>query len=232
MKLLIVNPNTSAVMTRSIDEGARRYAQPETKIVTTSAARGPRSIEGYYDAVVAAQATLEALLSRQEEFDAFIIACFSAPGLYAAREALVAPVFGAGEAAMLMACTLGHSFSIVTTMQRSRPALRDLVRLYGLEQRCASVRAVELPVHALDDDAAATRGLFAEEGRRALDEDGAEVLVLGCAGLSHLDKDLERELEAPVLDGVTCAVKLAEASGGYGLRTSKRRSFAALPTVP
>jgi allantoin racemase len=83
-----------------------------------------------------------------------------------------------------------------------------------------------MPVLALADDEHATLALFAEAGRRALADDGAEVLVLGCAGLAGLDKDLEQRLGVPVLDGVACAVKLAEACVGYGLHTSKRRGFA------
>jgi allantoin racemase len=229
MKLLIVNPNTSEEMTLTIDEAAHLYARSDTHIVTVHPPRGPRSIEGHLDAVVAAEATLEVLMERRDEFDAFVIACFDDPGLYAAREVLAAPVFGIAESAMLMACMLGNSFSILTSPARSKPGMQELVRRYGLEHRCASVRTVDLPVLALDDDAAATRSLFAGEGRRALEEDGAEVLLLGCAGLAHFDKELERELDAPVLDGVACAVKLAEACTGYGLRTSKRLGFAPPP---
>ncbi len=227
MKLLVVNPNTSEGMTRTIDLAARRYAQPQTEIVTVNPTRGPRSIEGYLDAVVAAEVTLELLLAQREAYDAFIIACFSAHGLHAAREQLTAPVFGIGEAAMLMACTLGHRFSVLTQPARSKPAVEDVVRGHGLWQRCASVRTVDMPVLALGDDEAATLVCFADAGRRALKVDGAEVLVLGCAGLAGFDKELERELGVPVLDGVACAVKLAEACTGYGLRTSKWRSFAA-----
>ncbi|HZS88218.1 MAG TPA: aspartate/glutamate racemase family protein [Chloroflexota bacterium] len=230
MKLLIVNPNTSEAMTRTIDQAAHLYAGPGTEIVTLQPPRGPRSVEGYLDGVVAAEATLEVLRDRGAGFDACVIACFDDPGLYAAREALPIPVFGIAESAMLMACTLGHRFSILTSPARSKPGTLELVRRYGLEQRCASVRTVDLPILALDDDVAVTHTLFAAAGRRAIEDDDAEVLLLGCAGLAHLDKELERELGVPVLDGVACAVKMAEACHGYGLRTSKRLGFAP-PTV-
>src|SRR5207245_11015972 len=127
---------------------------------------------------------------------------------YAAREALAAPVFGIAEAAMLVACTLGHRFSVLTSPARSKPATEELVRRYGLEHRCVSVRTVDMPVLALDDDPSVTRALFAEEGRRALEEGGAEGLLLGCAGLAHFDKELEREVGVAVLDGVACWVRL------------------------
>jgi len=132
---------------------------------------------------------------------------------------------------MLMACTLGHRFSIVTTMARSAAPLRDLVRTYGLAPRCVSVRTVEVAVAAVDDDPALSQALFRDEGRRALDKDGAEVVVLGCAGLGGMDKSLEADLGVPVLDPVACAVKLAEACAGYGLRTSKRGGYAAITPI-
>jgi len=225
LKLLIVNPNTSKEMTATIDQAARRYASVGTEIVTTQPTRGPRSIEGYLDAVQAADATLELLLAAQAGYDAFVIACFSSHGLHAAREALTAPVFGLGETAMLMACTLGHSFSVLTQPERSKPAIEELVRSYGLAQRCASVRTVEMSVLALGTDRDRTLAAFAAAGKAALQEDGAETLVLGCAGLAGLDKDLEQALHVPVLDGVVCAVKMAEACTSYGLRTSKWRGF-------
>jgi allantoin racemase len=126
---------------------------------------------------------------------------------------------------MLMACTLGQRFSVITTPARYRPITTDQVRLYGLDRRCASVRTVDLPDPLPRDDA--TLSALETEGRRALDEDDAEVPVLGCSKFSRFDKPLERALGVPVLDGVACAVKLAKASVGYGLRTSKRRGFAA-----
>jgi len=225
MNLLLVNPNTSERMTHGIDAAARLYAHPETAITTIQPTRGPRSIEGYLDDALATEAALELLLERRDQYDAFVIACFDDPGLYAAREALRAPVFGIAEAAMLLACTLGHTFSVLTAPPSSKPSMREIVRRYGLEHRCASVRTTDLPILALDDDIVITGRLFAAEGRRAIEEDGAEVLLLGCAGLAHLDKELERELDVPVLDGVACAVKMAEACVGYGLRTGKRHGF-------
>jgi len=225
MRILIINPNGDAADSLANEATARRYAHPQTEVVAVHPPRHtPQGLGGHGATAWAAEATLQLARSRGDGFDAVVIACFEDPGLYGAREALVAPVFGIAESAMLIACTLGHSFSIVTTPARYRPITTDLVRLYGLERRCASVRTVELPDPMPDDDPA-TAAILTIEARRALEEDGAEVLILGCSKLSRLDKELERALGVPVLDGVACAVKLAEACVGYGLRTSKRLGF-------
>jgi len=224
MRILIINPNGDAADSLANEATARRYAHPQTEVVAVHPPmRTPQGLGGHGATAWATEATLQLARSRGDGFDAVVIACFEDPGLYGARELLAAPVFGIAESAMLIARTLGHSFSIITTPARYRPITTDLVRLYGLERRCASVRTVELPEPLLDDDTAAA--ILSIEARRALEEDGAEVLIIGCSKLSRFDKELERSLGVPVLDGVACAIKLAEACVGYGLRTSKRLGF-------
>lgn len=107
---------------------------------------GPRSIEGHFEQTLAAAATVEAIAVRQDGFDAFVVACYGDPGLYAARELVDVPVVGIAEASLLLACTLAHQFSVVTVIPRIVPMLRDLVRRYGLESRCASVCSSGLSV--------------------------------------------------------------------------------------
>ncbi len=128
---------------------------------------------------------------------------------------------------MYVACMLGHKFSVVTTNAEWEPLLADAVQHYGLTGRCASVRSTGMPVLALESagDAEIHR-LIADAARRAIEHDGAEVICLGCAGMTGLDKQLERELGIPVVDGVIAALKLLEGMVGYGLRTSKRRAYA------
>lgn len=225
VRVLIINPNGDEADSRGNVATARRYAQPQTEVVAVHPAmRTPPGLGGHGATAWAAEATLQLVRACSDGFDAVVIACFEDPGLYGAREVLAMPVFGIAESAMLIACTLGHSFSIITTPARYRPITTDLVRQYGLERRCASVRTVELPDLSPDEDRA-TAAILTIEARRALEEDGAEVLIIGCSKLSRFDKELEGALGVPVLDGVACAIKLAEACVGYGLRTSKRLGF-------
>ncbi|MEW5721738.1 MAG: aspartate/glutamate racemase family protein [Thermodesulfobacteriota bacterium] len=225
MRLLLVNPNTTPEMTRSLEECARRYARADTQVTAVNPERGPVSIEGYFDEAIAAEAALELLLRHRGRFDAYIIGCFGDPGLFAAREVMDVPVLGIAEAAMLTACTVGYRFSILDVMRRTWPQLEDLLRRYGLRDRCASIRAVEMSVLETETKSDRVRLRLIEEARQAVEEDRAEAILLGCAGMAGLDKEIEKAVGAPVLDGVVCAVKMAEGLVDYGLSTSKVCAF-------
>jgi allantoin racemase len=190
---------------------------------------GPKSIEGTYDEALSVQATLEAFIDHEKDFDAFIIACFSDPlTVYAIREISEKPVLGIAEASIHLACLLGNKFSIVTTNDRWEPLLRDAVRKYGVESRCSSVRTTGLRVLDLENQASgAVEGAIEREAMAAVKEDGAEVICLGCAGMAGLDKDLQEKLGVPVLDGFVCALKLLELFHQYGLTHSKIKTYSA-----
>jgi allantoin racemase len=225
MRILVINPNTSEEMTRDIDREARQYARVDTEIETVCPSWGPRSIEGHYEEELAAVAMLEVIKDRAAEFDGVVIACYGDPGLAAAREISPVPVVGIAEASMLMACTVAHSFSIVTVLPRVKPLLEDTVRLHGLEARCASIRTTPLSVLDCERDPAAAGREIVKAARLAIEEDGAEAICLGCAGMGPLDKLVESEVGVPVLDGVACAVKLVEGLLDYGLATSRAAAY-------
>ena len=225
MRILVINPNTSEEMTQDIGQQARKFARPDTEIETVSPAWGPRSIEGHYEDELAAVATLEVIQERASAFDGVVIACYGDPGLHAAREVSPVPVVGIAEASMLMACTVAHSFSIVTVLPRVKPMFESMVRLHGLEHRCASIRTTPLSVLDCERDPAAAGREIVKASQLAIDEDGAEAICLGCAGMGPLDKAVEAELGIPVLDGVACGVKLIESLVDYGLSTSRVAAF-------
>jgi len=228
MKILLINPNTSDDFTRSIQKTAGQYALPGTEVVAVNPASGPRSIESVYDELLSAPGTLELVINERDNFDGFIIACYgNHTTTYAAREITDKPVLEIAEASMYVACMLGDKFSIISTNDEWGPIMWKTVKAYGLTQRCASVRTAGMPVLALES--AGKQDAYHQilaEARRAIDEDGAEVICLGCAGMVDLDKRLEAALDVPVLDGVVCAIKLLEGVLGYGVRTSKRKAFA------
>lgn len=227
MRLLVINPNTTEEMTRDIGEAARRYARPGTEIETVSPEWGPRSIEGHYEELVAAVAMLEVVRDRASEFDGVVIACYGDPGLAAAREISPVPVVGIAEASMLTACTVAHSFSIVTVLDRVKPMLEDVVRLHGLEHRCASVRTTPLTVLDCERDPSAAGRAIVKASLAAIAEDGAEAICLGCAGMGPLDKLVQEEIGIPVLDGTACAVKMLEGILEYGITTSRVAAYKA-----
>lgn len=163
------------------------------------------------------------LLDVRGRCDAATIGCFCDPGLAAAREVADFPVVGAGEACAHFACMLGARFGIVTILGSDIPVIETNLQAIGLAHRCASVRAIGIPIQRLADDPERTQRRLAEEGRRAI-EAGADVLILGCFGFSLLEcaPRLSVELGVPVVDPLFVAVKTAEtlASGGY--RMSRR----------
>ena len=220
--LHVANPNSTAAMTAQIERAARAVAAPGTVIRATTAKGTPVSIEGHADEALAVPAMLDQIRAADAEgAAAHIIACFDDCGLWAAREVAAAPVLGICEAAVRVASMLAKRFSIVTTLPRSVPIIEDLVDLYGAARQCPKVRAVALPVLALDADPKTAREKLLAEARRAVDGDGAEAIVLGCAGMAEMAEWLSGELNAPVIDGVAAAVKLGEALAGLGARTSK-----------
>lgn len=227
-RILIINPNTSPEFTHRIQRIADHYASPATQAVAVNPASGPRSIESIYDELLSSAGTLELALASLEEFDAFVIACYSDhPTIYALREITEKPVLGIAEASMFIACMVGYKFSVVTTNEEWEPLLWDAVRHYGLAERCASVRSTGMPVLALEAASPEeTYQMILNAAQQAIEADGAEVICLGCAGMAGMDKRLEAELQIPVIDGVVGALKLLEGLAAYGVRTSKRRAYA------
>ena len=222
MRILVINPNTTASMTQSIGHAASAAAAFATEVVAVNPTDGPVSIESQHDAAYAVPGMLDLIRgSLHEGYDGYVVACFRDPGLEAAREIASAPVVGIAEAAMHMASLIGDGFSSIATLERSVPVHRELARRYGFESRLRSVRAADVPVLELEDAHSGAADKVKEAVERAIAEDGAEAIVLGCAGMADLSERLSAETGVPVLDGVACAVKLVEALAGLGLKTSK-----------
>lgn len=222
MHIRVINPNTTASMTSTIGEAARRIAAPGTHISATQPDDGPVSIESHFDEAVSAVGVLEEILAGEEEdVDAYVIACFGDPGLMAARELTRAPVIGIAEAAFHMASLISTRFSIVTTLGRTGIIAEHLLEQYGFRHHCRRVRAAEIPVLDLEKDGDAALNRLIDECRRARDEDDIGAIVLGCGGMADLTNEIAREVGLPVIEGVTAAIKLTEALVGLGLGTSK-----------
>lgn len=223
MRIKLINPNTTLSMTKSIEEAGKKYARRDTEIAAVSPATGPESIESYYDEYLAVPGVLEEIIrgDREENIDAYVIACFGDPGLWAGREVTEKPVIGIAEAAITVSKFLAPNFSIVSVLNRSRELSFEVVRMHGAAQRCRSIRATGLSV--LDFGRNPGKGLKAleEESFKAVNEDGAECILLGCAGFVDFVEKLQGKLGVPVLDGVTPAVKLAEAMVDMNCRISK-----------
>jgi allantoin racemase len=227
VRLTIVNPNTTRAMTATIAAAARRAANSGTEITAVEPSSGPASIEGVYDGAFAVPGVIEEVLRAEAAgTDAHIIACFDDTGLDAARAAVAKPVIGIGEAAFHVACLVANRFTVITTLSRSVPIIERNLAVGGLAARCARVRATDIPVLALDDPASGARSRISEMIAIAMREDSADGIILGCAGMADLAGDLAAMHCLPVIEGVSAAVRLAEAVAGLGLSTSKRGLWA------
>src|SRR6266702_5931172 len=227
MRIKLINPNTTERMTLAMDRCAREVASERTEIISVSATMGPPSIEGYYDEARASLALLQEIEKGEKEgMDGYVIACFGDPALYAARELARGPVIGIAEAAMHAASVLAPGFSVVTTLARTCGMAWHLAERYGMKRFCRNVRATDVAVLDLDKPGSAARRIILDECRRALDEDGSDAIVLGCAGMAELCAEIEDALGAPVIEGVTAAVKWTEALVALRLSTAKRGDYA------
>lgn len=225
MRILVVNPNTTASMTEKIGAAARKVAAADTQIIAVNPTHGPASIEGFYDEAMSLAGMLE-VIRTATDFDAVVIACFDDTGLDAARCLTDKPVMGIGEAAYHFAGMIANKFSVVTTLARSVPALEHNLHRYGL---IARVRSSEVAVLELEHPGSDARKRISAEIGRAVAEDRCEAVALGCAGIADLAEALASEHGLPVLDGVSCAVGLAEAMVKLRLKTSRIGGYAPPP---
>ncbi|MDQ1044601.1 aspartate/glutamate racemase family protein [Streptomyces sp. V4I2] len=227
MRIVVTNCNTTQEMTEEIVRGARAAAGPGTTVTGLTPAWGPESAEGWLDSYLSAAAVIDLLRTYDgPPYDAVVMAGFGEHGREGVRELVDVPVVDITEAAAHLACLLGRRYGVVTTLERSCGQIEDSLELAGVGRNCAAVVGTGLSVLDLGDgDRERTEEAFlaaAEQAGRA----GAEVLVLGCAGMTGLERVVGEKLGLPVVDGVAAAVKLAESLVALGLTTSRAGSYA------
>jgi allantoin racemase len=231
MKLLLVNPNSSETVTGAIMESAKRVASPGTELVGVTTKGGTRNIDSAFGDYLSGAYMIRTCLEAVENHKpaAVVLAGFGRVGIDALKEALTIPVVSISEASMAIACLLGHRFTTLTMLQQFIPYQQDLVRYYGFEAKCASVRAINVNVEECVTNREKTLSELTEQIRKIVSEDRAEVVILACAGLCGYDIELSRLAGIPVLDPVAVAVKVAESLVGLGVSHSKLRKFAHPP---
>lgn len=208
-RVLVINPNSNAAVTAGIDAAVaplRMAGGPEIECVTLK--EGPPGIETQAHVESVVQPLARTVASRDNDCDAFVVACFSDPGLYAAREATKKPVLGIAECGLLTALTLGERFGIIAILPRSVPRHQRYVGARGLEARFAGDRPIGLTVAELADDAR-TLSRMVEVGKELRDRDGADVLVMGCAGMARYRDRLQAEIGVPVVEPTQAATGMA-----------------------
>ena len=208
-RILVINPNSTEAVTRGIDEACaplRIPGGPEIECVTLK--EGPPGIETQQH-VDGAVAPLLDLVSRNEkQYAAFVIACYSDPGLHSVREATKKPVLGISECGILTALTLGHKFGVIAILKQSIPRHLRYVGALGVSERLAGELPIGLGVTELSDETR-TFGRMVEVGATLRDQHGANVVVMGCAGMARYRKPLQDKLGIPVVEPTQAAVAMA-----------------------
>ena len=213
MKILIINPNTSLEMTKTIDSTAKKYAFPGTEITTVNPPDGPSFIGNAYDSAIQTPKVIDILEKNKDSYDYFILACGHDPGLDACR-VVVKNIIGMGEAAIMTACAVAKRFSFLSTTAESAAAVPDRLRSLGIDPgRFASARSV-----GTSDEIVKKRhemfDVYCQVGQKCIKEDGASALIFSCAGMSDIKERLEQHLKVPVIAGVISALKIAEQFSG------------------
>jgi len=214
VRLLLINPNTTASMTAAIEATAATVAGSDTVVEAVNPAVGPTSIESEDDERrcipgLLDQVRLAAARPGPMRPDAYVVACFGDPGLDEVRRLVDVPVLGIAQAAMHAAALAAGSFSVVTSMSATVPRGWELAKSYTPSQ-CLGVYACEIPVLSIDSDPG-TVGPIGDRCEAALATDGSGAIVLGCAAMAKFAGPLTRRLGVPVIDGVVAATLLAEA---------------------
>lgn len=232
MIITVINGNTNESVSKAIAEAAQLVCFPGTEIRMVTPVMGPNTIEGYLEAELSTIGVCEEIARWRESSDAFVIACYSDPGLAGGREIAWQPVIGIAEASMVTAVQLGHSFSLLSPLTRMRPVLTRLAHNHGFRERFASVQTVDMSVMQAAEPGEARIKAFEIAGRRAIEQDGAEVLILAGAVLAGIEIELTKRLGVPVLDPVKCAMAQAQGMVIQNLVTSKAGGFADVRSKP
>lgn len=209
MKLLLVNGNTSNFVTARVAEGARAALAPGDELKAVTGRFGANVVGTRTELAIAEHATIELLAEHAAGCDAALIAVSYDCALAAGREMLDIPVVGITEAALLTACMLGGRIGCVAFGARVLPVYRELVQRYGLGARVAAWRAVESSAPYAAGDQAGADALALAAANELVEREHCEVVVLTGAVMAGVPLRLQPQVPVPLLDGVSCGVRMA-----------------------
>lgn len=235
LKIMWINPFTSEEANEKILETINDIKRPDVEAaVVYLEDKGPIHVEYHYYEHLNLHGTFRwAKKAEKEGYDAVVIGCFYDPGLREARELVRIPVIGPAETCMHVAATLGHKFSILVGRRKWIPKMESNVYAYGLEKKLASFRVLNFTVPRMAAEPEKLKEAIRREAQKAIENDGAEAIVLGCTIESGFMKELIESLKVPVIDAVVVSWKYAEMMADLyhkmGLTHSKLFGYEAPP---
>lgn len=232
MKIMIINPNSSLEMTAHLDRVLNKIKGEHMELTVTCPPNGPLAIESSYDEAMCAPGVLELVKKANEEkYDAVILACFSDPALEQAREISDILVTGIEEISLHVAAMLGSKFTVLTMTDKRVPSKEAHVRRFKLEGSLASVRPLGMSVAEIEADEKRACAQILKVAKEAAEKDGAEVIVLGCAGMAGYADVVRSDLGMEVIDPSSLALKVTEALVAAGMKQSKRGYYSYPPCM-
>ena len=233
MRILLLNPNTTAGITERLAAAAGKVLAPDTTLVPLTASRGVPYISTRAEAQIAGAIVLEMLAEYHDKVDAAVIAAFGDPGLTGARELFDFPIVGMGEAAMHTACMLGGRFAIVSFASALAPWYQESVDSLGLTSRCAGIRMLDGTFQSITDVQQEKEELLVQLALATVVETAADVIILGGAPLSGLAEKVRDRVPVPLVEQVQSAVMQAQLLVRLNVRKASVGTFkrpAAKPT--
>jgi allantoin racemase len=253
MKLLVINPNISDDVTALIEAEALRSAGPDTTLIVRTAGHGVEYIETRFESLIAAGAVAEIIAEYTggkhdggeqhhdggvgqpvrervtDHVDGIVVAAFGDPGMPALKELADVPVIGITDAALCAAALQGHRFSIIAISDRIKAWYRDCVERFGLGGRLASIRSINESLNGIGSVQSDFKDTLLALSQQAVNEDGADVVILAGAPLAGLARELEGQIPVPVVDGISAGIRMTEAVVALNSGVHRQGAFAPPP---
>lgn len=218
-RILVINPNSSTTMTEDIHDTVLRFKPEGWQFDVIRIEKSPLVLESFTDYTLAGANVLDYLEENDlSGYDGILLACFGDPCLWALKEQVSIPVIGIAEASISLALLLGYKYSIIAAVPKAKAMMESLVRSYGMEDRMASVEELNVEICTFMEQKQLLEEAALSCGKRAI-EKGAEVLILGCAGMTILGDDAAKKLEVPVIDPIKAGLGTLKSiiDGGFSI---------------
>lgn len=207
-------------MTEQCRLTVERVKSPDVITDVISPSFGPRSLESFYEYTLAGFASIREYIKTDKKYDGVLLACFGDPCLYGLKNVTDCPTIGIAESSFSLSCVMGQRFGLMVTTQSAVPMMFDLIRQYGFESRCAAIETINTSVLDTEANKAESIRKLTEGGKKAISK-GAEVLILGCAGMTGMKAEIEEQLGVPVIDPVEAGYIVLEGMVKAGINISR-----------
>lgn len=227
MRIKIINPDVNEGISEVMQKRAMKYVSPGTEVDCNSPSFGVHSVDNVFTWNISSVSVIDELVKSEKEgnYDAYVIACFWNPGLLACREITKKPVIGIGQAALLMSQFVGENAAIMCVGDGGSYFYRDDIIKYGMKDRIAALKYVDIVAEDSFTNPEHAKKLIIEAAKKAVEQDKADVIILGCGVMAEFSEAVEEAVGVPVVNPLGAGLKVAEALVSLGLKNSKKYCY-------